>query len=315
MGTSPSWVPASVSSLLPGFGPSGFETPILDALPASIAVLDPHGSVLFVNQAWSAFSGANGGLEGEAAIGANFVEAGFWASDEDAPCDDIARACAGIRAVLNGTIDSFVLDYQCHTPIQEHWLELRVAPLAMATGIGAVLLQISITDRKRSADRAWRRANFDALTDLPNQSLLRDRLTQAIALARRQGGGGAVLVVDIDHLREINRLYGHESGDEVLQQVAERLRGNVRDSDSVARIGDDEFAVLAPRLGQADALGTLKDKLDGALAAPYRWAGGQLRARAHIAVAVFPGAGETASEVLEAAAEALVKSKRDADNR
>jgi diguanylate cyclase (GGDEF)-like protein len=312
MGMASSRTGFSLSSSLPDSAVSGVEVSLLDALPASVAILDPKGTVLFVNRSWSDFAARNAGLQGTDAIGANFVDAGFWASEHDAPCDDVARACAGIRAVLNGTIDCFVLDYQCHTPIREHWLELRVSPVPLETGTGAVLMQMSISDRVRSADRAWRRANYDALTDLPNRSLLRDRLTQALALARRQGGEGAVLLVDVEHLCEVNRRFGHEAGDQVLQQVAERLRAHVRQSDSVARIGEDEFAVLAPRIEPAEALGTLRSKLAETLGEPYLWPGGTVEAAVKMAVCVFPGSFKTAAEVIDAGLAALTRAERDA---
>jgi len=207
-------------------------------------------------------------------------------------------ARAGIRAVLNGDVDQFVLDYPCHTPAREYWLELRVTPLPLDEGTGALVMQADVTERKKTADRAWRRANYDSLTDLPNRSLLLDRMTQAMGLAKRQSVEGGLLFFDIEQLREVNRLFGHESGDDLLRQCAERLRTSVRQTDSVARVGDDEFAVLLPRLSDVSALDALHTKISEKLTDAFDVLGNQITITVTSGRVSLPGTAESADELL-----------------
>jgi diguanylate cyclase (GGDEF)-like protein len=166
-------------------------------------------------------------------------------------------------------------------------------------------MQINISERKRSADRAWQRANHDALSELPNRSLLLDRLAQALALARRHGGEGALLCIDVEHLDRINESLGHDAGDEVLRHVARGLRASVRRSDSAARIGEDEFAVLVPRLGDGAVIEALTEKLTRALSGEVELGGREVPLRVTIGAVRFPSADETAEQVLSAARETV----------
>lgn len=274
------------------------ETVVLDALPTGIALLDQEGSIRYINRVWAGFALESGGLDRDEVIGLNYRDAGFWYGNSDHPSDDTVRARAGIRAVLAGDVDQFVLDYPCHTPAREYWLELRVTPLPLADGLGALVMQADVTERKRTADRAWRRANYDSLTDLPNRSLLLDRMTQAMGLAKRQAVEGGLLLFDIEQLREVNRLFGHESGDDLLRQCAERLRTSVRQTDSVARVGDDEFAVLLPRLSDGTALDALHTKISQKLTESFEVLGNRITIAVTSGRIPLPGAAETADELL-----------------
>ncbi len=274
------------------------ETCVLDALPAGIALLDNEGTIAYINKAWAAFALESGGIAREDVIGQNYRDTGFWYGNPDHPSDDAVRARAGIRAVLNGDVDLFVLDYPCHTPAREYWLELRVTPLPIDQGDGALVMQADVTERKKAADRAWRRANYDSLTDLPNRSLLLDRMTQAMGLAKRQAVEGGLLFFDIEPLREVNRLFGHESGDDLLRQCAERLRASVRQTDSVARVGDDEFAVLLPRLSDNSALEALHTKITEKLTETFEVLGNRITITVTSGRVPLPGTAETADELL-----------------
>lgn len=248
---------------------SNIETSLLNALPACVALLDHKGEVLFVNDQWSAFAIESGALERDEVVGLRYLDPGFWYGNPEEESDDAIRARTGIGAILGGDIDSFTLDYQCHTPVREHWLELRASPLALDTGCGAIIMQYDIAERKKTADRAWRRANYDHLTKLPNRSLLLDRLAQALAMANRQKSLGGLLLLDIHRLRDVNEQFGHEVGDELLRQCAQRLIVSVRQSDSVARVGEDEFVVLLPRLSDDGALETLCEKIASKMSEPF----------------------------------------------
>jgi diguanylate cyclase (GGDEF)-like protein len=274
------------------------ESGVLDALPAGIALLDHQGTIAYINRAWADFALESGGLGPDDVIGVNYLDAEFWYGNPEHPSDDAVRARAGIRAVMGGDIGQFVLDYPCHTPAREYWIELRATPLPLDQGLGVLVMQADVTERKKIADRAWRRANYDSLTDLPNRSLLLDRMTQAMGLAKRQSVEGGLLFFDIEQLREVNRLFGHEAGDDLLRQCAERLRMSVRQTDSVARVGDDEFAVLLPRLSDGAALDALHAKISGKLTETFDVLGNQITISVASGQVPLPGAAESADELL-----------------
>src|SRR5581483_5788072 len=105
---------------------------------------------------------------------------------------------------------------------------------------------IDITERKRVEEALEHQAVHDDLTGLPNRTLLRDRLDQAILVAQRDQQPFALLMIDLDRFKEVNDTLGHPAGDALLQQVSERFRGALRASDTIARLGGDEFAVVLP---------------------------------------------------------------------
>jgi diguanylate cyclase (GGDEF)-like protein len=276
------------------------EINLLNALPACVAVLDHTGQVLLVNDKWTVFAKESGALEREEIVGLRYLDPGFWYGNPGEETDDAIRARSGIGAVLAQELDSFVLDYQCHTPVGEHWFELRASPLPLDGGTGAIVMQVEISERKKSADRAWRRANYDHLTKLPNRSLLLDRLTQALAMARRQESCGGLILFDIDRLHEVNDLHGHEVGDELLRQCAERLVTSIRRSDSVARVGDDEFVVLLPRVSDETDLENLCEKIVAQLGQTFEIADLRLSITLNSGRISFDGSAHSAGELLSA---------------
>ena len=112
-------------------------------------------------------------------------------------------------------------------------------------------------------------ASLDAPTGLPNQALLRDRLQQALACARRSKEQFAVLFLDLDHFKTINEAHEHFAGDQLLKAFADRLRGFVRATDTVARFGDDKFVVLVTELRDAAHAAILAQKILRSLATPF----------------------------------------------
>ncbi len=142
-----------------------------------------------------------------------------------------------------------------------------------------------VTEQRRLEQALRHRALHDTLTDLPNRSLFRDRLESAIARSDRAGAPLALLMLDLVRFKDINDSLGHRAGDRVLQEVAHRLRGVVRESDTVARVGGDEFAVLLNEVdGMEGAEGAL-DRIDGVLAEPMEAAGESVRIEVRIGVA------------------------------
>lgn len=126
-----------------------------------------------------------------------------------------------------------------------------------------------ITERNRAQSALYSLAHHDILTGLPNRVLLEDRLTQAKALAHRQQSGFAVLFMDLDRFKIINDTLGHAVGDELLRLVANRLQKTLRETDTVARIGGDEFIILVANTGNRDDVVALTDKIMSSLALPF----------------------------------------------
>ena len=165
-------------------------------------------------------------------------------------------------------------------------------------------------ERRRAEQRIAYLAYHDALTDLPNRSLLHDRLEQAARAANRDSKPLALLVMDLDGFKEINDTLGHHAGDRVLQQVASRVRGTLREADTVARLGGDEFAILLPSTdidGAILAAQKVLQEIERPLLIDHR----PLAVRASVGVACFPEHGASAETLLQKADVAMYLAKSD----
>jgi diguanylate cyclase (GGDEF)-like protein/PAS domain S-box-containing protein len=178
-----------------------------------------------------------------------------------------------------------------------------------------VAIKHDITARKQLEARLDYMAHFDVLTGVPNRQLLFDRLGQSLAMARRCKQQFAVLFIDLDGFKAINDSYGHEAGDTVLRSVAQRLNATLRDSDTVARVGGDEFAVLLNNLQSPDNLGPIIDKLIEVIFQPIEVDAQPCRVGASIGVSLYPDHGHEAEILLSRADSAMYQSKRNGKNR
>jgi diguanylate cyclase (GGDEF)-like protein/PAS domain S-box-containing protein len=166
-----------------------------------------------------------------------------------------------------------------------------------------------ITERKEQMAAIEYQALHDALTDLPNRTLLADRLNQAILSAVRGAQFLALIIMDLDHFKEINDTLGHHSGDLILQQVAIRVRRVLRESDTVARLGGDEFAVLLPAADIKDATRIAKKLLD-ALDHPFEMETQSFHIGASLGIALFPEHGRDGAALMRRADVAMYEAKR-----
>jgi diguanylate cyclase (GGDEF)-like protein/PAS domain S-box-containing protein len=192
------------------------------------------------------------------------------------------------------------------------WVSLAASPLRGAEHeiVGGIGVVTDLTDRKQAEDLVDKLAYRDALTGLPNRSLFGDRLRQGIAAAQRRDRGVAVGVLDIDRFKNVNDTLGHECGDELLVGAAERIAGLMRESDSVARSGSDEFLLLfADVVGPRD-VAVLTKRILEALREPWRLAGKRVYASATVGLAVYPDDGLDASTLLENAHTAMRRAKQ-----
>ncbi|WP_374564783.1 diguanylate cyclase domain-containing protein [Ideonella sp.] len=183
------------------------------------------------------------------------------------------------------------------------------------------LLQFVSTQLATSIERTQRdaqlrhMAQFDALTDLPNRTLFYDRLDAALSQARRRGEHLALLFIDLDKFKPVNDDFGHAVGDALLVAVAGCIRRLLRASDTVGRVGGDEFVVvLHPMAAAADAA-AVAEKIRAALDQPFELAGQRLQISASIGVAVYPADGADGDALARAADEAMYRAKRQGSNR
>lgn len=165
-------------------------------------------------------------------------------------------------------------------------------------------------ERQQLHARLKRMAQYDQLTQLPNRELLRDRLRAALADARTGHGHMALLYVDLDRFKQVNDTHGHAVGDMLLQTVANRLKGCVRETDTVARIGGDEFVVLLHSVHAAEDADSVAGKIRQVLAQPMRLDGHDLRIEPSIGVARFPEHGEEEQQLFRHADQAMYAAKR-----
>jgi diguanylate cyclase (GGDEF)-like protein/PAS domain S-box-containing protein len=177
-----------------------------------------------------------------------------------------------------------------------------------------------ISKRKEAEEKIRHLASFDALTDLPNRSLLLFHLKQAISSARRRSTHGGVLFIDLDRFKIVNDSLGHDMGDILLKKTAERLKELIRAEDTVARIGSDEFAILftdvsrtAQETGQK--LGRIAEKIRQAIAGSFLMAGHELHITASIGIALFSGEADSAEEIVRHASTAVNRCKEMERNR
>lgn len=175
----------------------------------------------------------------------------------------------------------------------------------------ALLVIEDITERKLSEEKIIRMANYDNLTGLPNRRLLMNYLSQAITLVRRRALYEAVLFIDLDRFKLINDTLGHSAGDELLKEVAERLKKCVRLSDTVGRLGGDEFIVLLPDIEQIEDIIIICNRINTIFDSPLKIGEHEVSVMMSIGISVYPTDGEDGETLLRKADVAMYRAKSD----
>jgi len=196
------------------------------------------------------------------------------------------------------------------------WVDAAVVPLKDGRGQVArfISICIDVTERKLSEQSMLHVATHDVLTGLANRRLLRERMAHALNDERRASALAAVLFIDLDAFKVINDSLGHDVGDALLVQAAQRLRACVRSEDTVARQGGDEFIVFMPHLENAHGPATLADKLVAALSQPFHVDGRELNIGCSIGIAVYPVDGEDVDCLLKHSDTAMYRVKKEGRN-
>ncbi|MFA5531405.1 MAG: EAL domain-containing protein, partial [Thiohalomonadaceae bacterium] len=171
-----------------------------------------------------------------------------------------------------------------------------------------------ISERKAAEERIRYLAHHDVLTGLPNRVLFEDRLEQALAHAQRTETRLGVIFVDLDRFKNINDSIGHNMGDELLKQVAERLRSSVRMDDTVSRQGGDEFILLASELGDAADAGHVAQKILNSIARPFRLEDNEINITASVGIAIYPEDGADGDTLIRNADAAMYFAKEQGRN-
>jgi len=276
---------------------------VVNHSPAKIHIKDAQGRYTLINR------------EAEKLFGVTDEEGRGKTSHEIFP-KEVADSFAGH--------DQAVLETGETVEVEEEWQRedgLRTYgtvkfPIRDAAGdivaVGAI--GTDITENKKAEERIRHLATHDVLTDLPNRALGMDRLSQALALARRNVAMAALVFVDLDGFKEINDTHGHEAGDRVLKEVAARLSASVRETDTVARFGGDEFLLVLTAMTDKASVTAVVEKVHKSVSRSFAVDGRVTPLGASIGIALYPGDGETPEELFRRADGAMYAAKAAGKN-
>ncbi|WP_372425584.1 sensor domain-containing protein [Salinarimonas chemoclinalis] len=283
----------------------GLLRDVLDTIPDAVAAYDADDRLVLFNQAYKDFYAASAPA---ITLGARFedilrygVAHGQYADAGDTPQ---AR-----EAWLDRRIEMH-REHPTDRVIQHlgdgRWLQVCERRSASGHTVG---VRSDITSLKQAEAAIKRHAEQDALTGLANRAVVTQRLRDVLDGRRATDGMGAVVLLDLDHFKDINDTLGHDAGDTLLREVARRLSGAVRASDVVARLGGDEFAVLLPGLRDAADAHRVVAAIHDSLREEIGIAGRRFRPSASIGVTLYPQDGETSADLLKNAGIALYQAK------
>jgi diguanylate cyclase (GGDEF)-like protein/PAS domain S-box-containing protein len=271
----------------------------------SIFVTDAQWKILKVNRAFTAMTG----YSSEESIG--HLPQALLSSNVQ---DPVMYELMARRLESEGSWQGEVWDRRKTGEVFPIWLMLTALRDEARDVTHYVVSMVDITERKAAETEIRNLAFFDALTGLPNRRLLMDRLSQALAHSARNKHGGALLFLDLDNFKDLNDTQGHDKGDQLLKQVAQRLQGCVREDDTVARLGGDEFVVMLQDLSeepgaaasQAEIVG---EKIIQTLNQPYLLTDTTHRSTPSVGVTLFGEKPEKPDDLLKRADLAMYQAK------
>ena len=280
-----------------------FADDLIKSLPGIFYLADKNGRFLRWNANFEAVSGYSAG-ELERAHPLDFVS-------EDDKCAQVGGNIIEMFTSERPLAESYFLtkDRQ-RIPFFFTSTKAKLGQDDCLLGVG-----LDITSRKTAEEQIYYLAHYDALTNLPNRILFNDRISRVLSFASRYAQQFAVLFVDLDSFKEINDTHGHSVGDMVLQQIAFRIAQSLRDSDTVARIGGDEFLVLLPGIAGTEEACIVADKILSAVARPLEADGAEITVSSSIGIAIYPLHGTDNHSLIKVADEAMYHAKRTGKNR
>ncbi|MBM3202909.1 GGDEF domain-containing protein [Candidatus Woesearchaeota archaeon] len=277
-------------------------TRLLHHLPGLFYLFDRHGQFLHWNRHFEAVSG----YSPDQIAAAHPLD--FIPEEQQGMVLDITR-----RVFMTGTAASewsLLTRNQIRIPYLFNQIRYRMEDRECLMSVG-----IDISERKLHEQDVLRQAHFDTLTGLPNRNLLYDRFSRCLSVAQRYERQLAILFIDLDLFKEVNDSYGHPTGDQVLYNTARRILCCLRESDTVARVGGDEFVILLPEISGLEEACVVADKILASLRSPMQVMDFTISISSSIGIALYPLHGTTEESLVNAADQAMYQSKKQGRNR
>ncbi|MGZ8357326.1 MAG: putative bifunctional diguanylate cyclase/phosphodiesterase [Telluria sp.] len=286
----------SSSPPVPDSGVRHQTDPLLEAAGDAVFALDPAGAIVTASQRALRLVGAAGDLHGTPLTA--------LVSDIDQPAlrNGVADAA--------GAADAVRVEARLRTPEKDSWFEFRLSAFTAADGSARVLaVGRDMSQQHATEERLRHMATHDGLTELPNRLLLSDRIRMVIAQSRRSGQGFVVATIGLDGFKKVNDGLGHPVGDAVLRMVAARLRKTLRDSDTLARIGGDEFVAVLPGTHTEAQIKLVTGRLLATLQSPFEIDKHTVYLGASVGVSIYPQHAEDEVRLVALADAAMSRAK------
>jgi len=274
----------------------------IECLPIGITLVDTNGKTIFVNPAEAELHG----YSVEELAGAEAGQLAHHRLDDISPPEQLESFGRWNRESINKKKNG-----------QEFPVQLTSTVVRNSSGdiLGMVTTCEDITARKSSENKIHNLAYIDSLTGLPNRSMFRDRLDRMIALAHRENRKFCLLFLDIDNFKDVNDTQGHRFGDMLLQEVAKRLSGNMRESDTLARIGGDEFVFIISSVSDQESASIVARRIMALFTEPFAVEGRLIYSNASIGIATYPDDGQDNETLLKCADNAMYHAKNEGKAR
>ena len=292
---------------------------LVNTSPDIIYILDKDGHFTFINERIESLLG----YDGKELIGKHYS---LLVHQNDI---EVARYVFNERRVGDRASRNVELRLKCKDDSKKRFFETRTLPIELSsmgmyqnegnpkkrTYLGTYGVARDITERKIAEDTINFQAYHDLLTNLPNRALLRDRLSLAISQAKREEEMLAVMFLDLDRFKNINDSLGHVVGDELLQQVSTRLKSCVREGDTLARFGGDEFTLLLPKIAKGkEDVSKIAEKINEVLKDPFVIDNNELYVSASIGISIYPRDGTDMDSLIKHADIAMYNVKDTGKN-
>ena len=292
-----------------------FLQSVLDGVSDSVTVIDKHYNVTLMNKLAQENTGYS--LKSEKMEKCYKV---LYKLDE--PCHLDSHKCPHQEVFTSGKVTRIVHEH-ISSQGKPHFVEITATPLFNESGQIEAIIELGhdITDHimvheqlQEQTNRLSHQAHHDALTGLPNRVLFVDRVKQTIKQAKREQTKVAILFIDLDRFKEINDTLGHSVGDEILIEIAQRLKNNIRSVDTVARLGGDEFTLILANIERVSAVMEIAQKLVNALARKIEHGENELYVTASIGISLYPDDGDETEILLSHADSAMYQAKDEGRN-